>query len=753
MKTTLQIIALALSLSTIPKLAFAKLEEGTAAYQRKDYATAFQELLPVAQEGNARAQQMVGNMYLHGAGVARNDADAAKWIRLSADQGNAVAMKALGRLYVQGRGMEQDLREATVWFRRAKAKASSPQAAVDMDEDAAKRLTTAKELSTACRLEPPQMPALAMQHNVGGNVVAHAFLVDGDVEDVIIESGPRGFQDEVRWAMLQYDCPEKQYTGLATQEFNFVIDNGPIKKPVYSVTQRAPVFWTAPPPFNASWLGLSPEHKLAVRAQYANLLADDEPPYPSEGMGALVEDIRLTAQHLGVAGGLYLDVRVGANGEVETVNILKTPSPELSQYAAAVAFRASYKPAVCAGKPCAMSLPIDIVITALRPGSRFKDAKALDFLRSAAEGGDLRAQNDLGERYEYGRGVSKDMAQAIKWYRESANLGFASAQNNLGRSYEAGRGVDKNLTEAANWYRKSAEQSYAPAQSNYGFMLAHGRGVAVDLPGSVQWYQKSAAQGYAGGQNNLGSAYQHGRGVEKDLAKAVSLYELAAKKHHALAQLNLAKAYATGQGTKRDTRLYATWMKRSAESGNSDGQYGLGIAYAVGLGVPLDLTEASKWFRKSAARGNPNGQNALADAYQKGLGVPQDDAEAVKWYRLAAQQKMKSALHNLYKMYVEGRGVAKDLATATDLLQQAAEKGDYEAQFDLAKAYEAGIGVEKNAATAQRWHDMARKSQQETVDGMKSAGFLKTVVEHCSANTVEAGSDACKELLKQLAPR
>lgn len=753
MKTTLQIIALALSLTTIPNLAFAKIEEGTAAYQRKDYATAFQELLPVAQEGNAQAQQMVGTMYLHGAGVARNDADAAKWFRLSADQGNAVAMKAMGRLYVQGRGMEQDLREATVWFRRAKAKASSPQAAADMDDDAAKRLATTKELSTECRQEPPQMPALAMQHNVGGNVVAHAFLVDGAVEDVIIESGPRGFQDEVRWAMLKYDCSANRYTGLFSQEFVFSIDSGPIKKPNYTAVQRAPVFWTAPPPFSASWLGLSPEHKLAVRAQYANLLADDEPPYPSEGMGALVEDIRLTAQHLGVAGGLYLDVRVGADGEVETVNILKTPSPEMGQYAAAVALRASYKPAVCAGKPCAMSLPIDIVITALKPGSRFRDAKALDMLRSAAEGGDLRAQNDLGERYEYGRGVNKDMAQAIKWYRESANQGFASGQNNLGRSYEAGRGVDKNLTEAAGWYRKSAEQNYAPAQSNYGYMLANGRGVAVDLPGSVQWYQKSAAQGYALGQNNLGSAYQRGRGVEEDLVKAVSLFEQAANNNSALAQRNLAMAYATGRGTRQDIKLYAKWIRRSAESGDSDGQYGLGFAHTLGLGVPLDLTEASKWLRKSAVQGNPNGQNALADAYQKGQGVPQDDVEAVKWYRLAAQQKFKSALYNLYKMYVEGRGVAKDLAMATDLLQQAAEKGDYEAQFDLAKAYEAGIGVEKNAATAKQWHDKARKIHQATIDGMKSTGFLKLVVEHCSVSTVEAGSDACKELQKQLAPR
>ena len=110
-------------------------------------------------------------------------------------------------------------------------------------------------------------------------------------------------------------------------------------------------------------------------------------------------------------------------------------------------------------------------------------------------------------------------------------------------------------------------------------------------------------------------------------------------------------------------------------------------------------------------------------------------------------------MYSLYKMYADGRGVAKDLATATDWLHQAAKNGNEDAQFDLGKAYEAGIGVEKNAATAQLWHDRATRNRQETIDGLKTASMFTLLAEHCSANTVAAESDACKEVLKRLAPR
>ena len=54
-------------------------------------------------------------------------------------------------------------------------------------------------------------------------------------------------------------------------------------------------------------------------------------------------------------------------------------------------------------------------------------------LRLIAERGDARAQTELGRRYETGRGVRQDYAEAVRWYRRAAEQGHEDAQEHLGR--------------------------------------------------------------------------------------------------------------------------------------------------------------------------------------------------------------------------------------------------------------------------------------------------------------------------------
>ncbi len=63
------------------------LEEGAAAYQRGDYATALRLLRPLAEQGDAAAQNNLGVISANGRGVPQDDAEAAKWFRLAAEQG------------------------------------------------------------------------------------------------------------------------------------------------------------------------------------------------------------------------------------------------------------------------------------------------------------------------------------------------------------------------------------------------------------------------------------------------------------------------------------------------------------------------------------------------------------------------------------------------------------------------------------------------------------------------------------------
>ena len=71
-------------------------QKGFAAYNAGDYATALKEWRPLAEQGNADAQNNLGAMYDNGNGVLQNYTEAVKWYRLAAEQGYAGAQINLG---------------------------------------------------------------------------------------------------------------------------------------------------------------------------------------------------------------------------------------------------------------------------------------------------------------------------------------------------------------------------------------------------------------------------------------------------------------------------------------------------------------------------------------------------------------------------------------------------------------------------------------------------------------------------------
>jgi len=94
-------------------------EDATAAYSRGDYATALRLLRPLANQGNAAAQNDLGYLFATGHGVLQNYVEAVKWFRLSASQGDVGAQYNLGVMYDNGRGVPQNYAEALNWYRLA----------------------------------------------------------------------------------------------------------------------------------------------------------------------------------------------------------------------------------------------------------------------------------------------------------------------------------------------------------------------------------------------------------------------------------------------------------------------------------------------------------------------------------------------------------------------------------------------------------------------------------------------------------
>jgi TPR repeat protein len=109
-----------LALVVFAALAYAGFDDGKAAYVIGDYATAYKELKPLADQGNVEAQCMLGRMYEFGGhGVRKDHAQALKWFRKAAEQGDPGGQYDMGMVFTAGHGVPQDYVQAYMWFNLA----------------------------------------------------------------------------------------------------------------------------------------------------------------------------------------------------------------------------------------------------------------------------------------------------------------------------------------------------------------------------------------------------------------------------------------------------------------------------------------------------------------------------------------------------------------------------------------------------------------------------------------------------------
>jgi hypothetical protein len=72
-----------------------------------------------AEQGDAEAQNVVGELLWYGRGVEKDDIQAVSWFRLAAEQGLADAQNNLGILYENGMGISKDIQRAMTWYKKA----------------------------------------------------------------------------------------------------------------------------------------------------------------------------------------------------------------------------------------------------------------------------------------------------------------------------------------------------------------------------------------------------------------------------------------------------------------------------------------------------------------------------------------------------------------------------------------------------------------------------------------------------------
>jgi TPR repeat protein len=135
------------------------LQKGLDAMHAKDFKTALQALLPLAEGGNADAMEMVGNIYYDGSGVVQDYAESLKWYKLAAQNGSSAGQWDMGSIYEYGdMGLLQDYVRAHMWYNVSAANADKSHSVVDAvksRDDLATKMTKeeiakAQEMAHVC---------------------------------------------------------------------------------------------------------------------------------------------------------------------------------------------------------------------------------------------------------------------------------------------------------------------------------------------------------------------------------------------------------------------------------------------------------------------------------------------------------------------------------------------------------------------------------------------------------------------------
>ena len=114
-------------------------------------------------------------------------------------------------------------------------------------------------------------------------------------------------------------------------------------------------------PFDKRYDELTPAQRELFKSRYEPMGADDEPPFPVDGLGPLMLALQKGAVRYDVRGTLDMSVMIGPDGAPIAVSAYETPGDErFTKFAATILMVQKYKPAVCGGRPCQMAFPVQV---------------------------------------------------------------------------------------------------------------------------------------------------------------------------------------------------------------------------------------------------------------------------------------------------------------------------------------------------------------------------------------------------------
>ena len=341
--------------------------------------------------------------------------------------------------------------------------------------------------------------------------------------------------------------------------------------------------------------------------------------------------------------------------------------------------------------------------------------QALELYQKAAETGSAYSYVSLGEMYQSGIGVEKNLKTAYEFYEKAAKLKDGQAYSYLGDFYRRGLYVNEDGIKALECYKKAIELKFYGAYTNIGILYWFGcSGIEQNGTHAIDYLSKAAECGRSRARYFLGLIYAEGEIVEKDINKAISYYLEAGKAGEAEAYSDLGFLYLNGNGVQKDIDTSIEYFKKAGDAGYPLAYIYIGHIYMdYDIGI-LESEVARKWYRKAADHGLAEGFHYVAytifatqedNGFNLSFGTDSDNIdEAIRWYEKAANMDFAKSCRQLASIYSSKNysplknDMNESWVIAEKWYSKGLELGDKDCAYWYASRYESGSSIDIDKA-------------------------------------------------------
>ena len=270
-----------------------------------------------------------------------------------------------------------------------------------------------------------------------------------------------------------------------------------------------------------------------------------------------------------------------------------------------------------------------------------KFSEGMKYLSEAADAGTPHAQKMLGDLFQNGELVEKDLPKAARYYDACAKQNNSDCQNALGNTYGMGLGVEKDLNRAIDLFTRSANQGNGWAAWN----LASVYWKYLE-PKNIKMAEKYFRQAVALESPEIDVNFAEFLISEFDTPEArqeaLTLHKRAADKGNPKGMAAYAKAILDGNAAGDPSEAIG-YLVKAANAGMSVSAYRLSVFYRDGTYVGKNIDLSMSYRAKAEQEQDVAWLMRMGDIASHGDHMPVDNCDAKYWYGMAAEKGLPEA--------------------------------------------------------------------------------------------------------------